>query len=154
VDNTVYAFVKLASYYETDYSKEAIAEFASGINLPDIVRLGESENGDFTLYSMPYYNPLTKESGQAWKEFQQLKRIWSGTSKSYDESGYDYNLRIIEQARQSGLDAGLIESLESINDACTNYGLDYRFEFAQRNLKVDGNNRLILLDVIFNARAD
>lgn len=46
----------------------------------------------------------------------------------------------------------LLESLQDISDSASNYGASYVFEFAPRNLAVDGG-QLILLDPVFDVEA-
>lgn len=153
-DGLVYSFVA-SGQNESDYSKQAIAEFTDQNNpyIPKIEQLGEFDDNGGILYRMPFYQPLTKQSGWAWSEFQLLKQAINCLypDKTY---GYDRNSAIIEYLRQKGqVSSDLVSALEDINTACSNYSLDYLFEFCQRNLKVDDNGHLILLDCIFNRDA-
>jgi len=66
--------------------------------------------------------------------------------------GYDMNQAFIETIIDK-LPESIIDALQSINNACTNYGDYYRFEFCKRNLKVNKDGTLILLDCIFNSHA-
>lgn len=158
VDSMVYSYVNHGRV-ESDYSKEAISEFASddNIHIPQIKKLGDYETGlnSGILYSMPFYEKLTASHVTAWKQYNTLKSAWN-KNNVYGSKGnlswYEWNVKLIESLR-GNISESIIEALESINDACSNYGLDYRFEFPKQNLKVDSNGNLILLDVIFNVLA-
>jgi hypothetical protein len=147
VDGVVYSFVK--QQRETDYSKEAIAEFAIGEHLPDIEKIGIFDDGTM-LFKSRLYQPLTPEYEIAWRQFRILESAWKNCKVS--ESNYDFNYEIIQTLRGQ-IEPSIIESLESLVDACGNYGNSYKLEFARRNLKVDETGKLILLDVIFNRKA-
>lgn len=149
-DGFVYSFVKANdAHNHTDYSKEALSEWASGLNVPEFEKMGIMEDGR-ALYKSPLYNPLTPKNKVAWNQFRILESAWKKTS--YKKFGYEFNYTLIDSVRDV-LPIELIESLESINSACSNYGDSYYFEFPRRNLKIDSNGNLILLDVIFNSHA-
>jgi hypothetical protein len=148
VDEVVYSFVKQGER-ETDYSKEAAAEFAIGEHLPDIEKIGTFDDGTM-LFKSKLYQPLTPEHKTAWKQFRILESAWKKCRVS--ESDYNFNYEIIQTLRGQ-IEPSIIESLESLVDACGNYGNSYKLEFARRNLKVDETGKLILLDVIFNRKA-
>ena len=157
VNNTVYSFVKVSEYELTDYSKEAVAEWASGAHVPDIKKLGYSEDENYLVYSMPYYQPLTAKCGKAWKQAKKLISIYNSMSSADAKTSCDFNQEFIESVRNvANLENGLseiIEDLESLSYACSNYGSDYEMEFTKRNLKIDENGALILLDVMYNHTA-
>jgi hypothetical protein len=148
IDGVVYSFVKQGKR-ETDYSKEAIAEFAIGEHLPNIEKIGFFDNGTM-LFKSKLYQPLTPEHKTAWKQFRIMESAWKKCE--IGESDYNFNYEVIEALRGQ-IEPSIIESLESLVDACGNYGDSYRLEFNKRNLKVDETGKLILLDVIFNRKA-
>jgi hypothetical protein len=148
VDGVVYSFVK-QQRRETDYSKEAIAEFAIGEHLPEIEKIGVFDDGTM-LFKSKLYQPLTPKHKTAWRQFRILESAWKNCRVGV--SDYNFNYEIIEALRGQ-IEPSIIESLESLVDACGNYGDSYRLEFNKRNLKVDEAGRLILLDVIFNRKA-
>jgi len=158
IGNRVYSFVKNGDK-NNDYSKEAIAEFASGLHVPDIRSEGDSQDEKHKIYSMPFYSRLMKESPFAWQQAKKLQVIWkrilssSAWQGSKNTWGYEYNNKIIDAARIEGLPESIIESLESIGNACANYGDKYFFEFSNRNLKIDAQGNLIFLDIVFNGQA-
>ena len=151
VGNRVYSFLKVEN--NTDLSKEAISLFASGANIPQIEKEGYNQDNTRLIFSMPFYSPLTRQNLQAWNQFQIMRRIWNENRRGLDEIGYNYNVRLIELFQAAGIHESITESLTSINDACSNYGLEYMFEFALRNTKVNQDGDLIFLDVIFNSEA-
>jgi len=143
---------------EQDYSKEAIAEFATGEHIPTIARHGEMyapRLGYCDIYSMPQYHKLT---GTAKRQALELRRAWQ---KYHDQNWrnmlktgwYNFNFAMLESFRQSGIDAAICDAIGAILDACSNYGDTYNLEFPLRNMRQDENGRLILLDIIYNVEA-
>jgi hypothetical protein len=151
VGNRVYSFLRIEN--NTDLSKEAISLFASGANIPEIEKEGCNEDDTRLIFSMPFYSPLTRQNIQAWNQFQIMRKIWKENRRGLDEMGYNYNVRLIELFQAANIHESITESLTSINDACSNYGLEYTFELALRNTKVNQDGDLIFLDVIFNSEA-
>jgi hypothetical protein len=151
VGNRVYSFLKIEN--NTDLSKEAISLFASGANVPQIEREGYNEDDTRLIFSMPFYSPLNRQNLQAWNQFQIMRKTWKGNRRGLDEIGYNYNVRLIELFQAAGIPESITESLTSINDACSNYGQEYTFEFALRNTKINQNGDIIFLDVIYNSQA-
>ena len=60
---------------------------------------------------------------------------------------------VIDCAETSGLEPGLVRALRLLADAASNYGPEYTFEFAARNLATTENGHLILLDAVFSMRS-
>lgn len=151
-DNTVYSFVS-SHKKEVDYSKQAIAGInTKNIFIPDIENLGILGNIGIMVYKMAFYQDLKPENKTAWSQFKTLQKACENINVNDYKFGYDRNNLIIDSVREV-LPVELIEALENINSACSNYSQNYYFEFQQRNLKVDEQGNLILLDVIFNAHA-
>jgi len=156
VDSIVYSFVNTSGRH-VDLSKEAVAYFTDeeNIHIPKIEKLGDYDKGvkDYgIIFKMPYYEKLTASHKIAWNQYKTLKSAWYKANKKDSESWFDFNCHIIESLR-GNISESIIDALESINNACTNYSLDYKFEFPTANLKVDSSGNLILLDVIFNVKA-
>ena len=151
-EGIVYSFIKENNNREFDYSKEGIAEWAdnNNIHVPDFNYMGTFDDGT-KLYTSPLYGDLKASHKIAWSQYKQLKNAWESIPFTL-ERGYYKNNRIIDSLRDI-VSGELIEALETINDSCSNYGDYYLFEFPKRNLKVDSDGNLILLDVIFNPRA-
>ena len=153
-DNFVYSFVKYGNR-ESDYSKEAISLYTDENNphIPEFEKL-DSPSDFYMIFKSPYYKELTTENKEAWKIAKELKRIWQNTQYSIHKNGWNTNEDIINRLKESAIiPDSIIEAIESINVACSNYGLDYYLEFPKRNLKVNDNGELILLDCIFNSKA-
>jgi hypothetical protein len=148
---SVYSFVKTYGLKEVDYSKQGIALYTSNNPyIPDFKILGDLDN--FEVFKSPLYHPLKKENKIAWNEAKILTKIWSHYFGNSSKSNYDINKDLIIDCTGLLTDE-LIEALTSINDAMSNYGDTYRFEFPVRNLAVDDTGHLILLDIIFNTHA-
>ena len=150
--------------------KDALACFARPIpHVPDVTRYnseGNAINGRATereVYSMPYYRPLRASFKEAWAQFRELQRAneearaealsgrdWQNRPKRLANEGHVANALTIEKAQ---VPAELTAALEEINSAISNYGAGCTFEFAQRNLAVDSDGRLVLLDIAFDSEA-
>ena len=155
----VYAEVKDG----TDYSKNIMSEVYSDQKskyLPAIEYLGTYK--DRNIFRMPKYKmPLRQsDSEKAWTTYRKLSEArdmaWYGTHKgklSPGQSvyiGYDVANKTIELARKSKVDFGILRVLERIRDTMANYGAEYTFEFAPRNLGTDASGNLILVDIVFS----
>lgn len=149
-ENSVYAIVNHGQKH-SDYSKEAVANFASGLNVPEIEVLGHTDSA--IIYKMPLYQPLTTKNYKAWDNFRMLLKCWNQTSGKVFRSGLDFNYSFLDRVKESALDEEIKESVESIISAGSNYGDNYRIEICKRNLAVDDKGNLILLDILFNADA-
>jgi hypothetical protein len=154
-DGFVYSFLKMDTR-EFDFSKEGIALFSTCENshMPKIESLGEDDEENRVYKSEYYPNKLTTKNKQAWRDYKLLAQIAKESIINDGmHKGYDTNVKIITKARELGLKESILEALESINVALTNYDLTYCFEFRPCNLKVSDDGELILLDVIFNKKA-
>lgn len=59
--------------------------------------------------------------------------------------------QVVECAAESpDVPPGLVRALEILADNAANYGADWTFEFAPRNLATTSKGHLILLDVLFS----
>ena len=157
--------------YGCDYSKEVLANCDVMTHLPRVER--EGSIGDDYLFTCPYYSRLTAAHKTAWKQYKLLAKLredaWRAVvmPKSHEGGisryGSDVNLHVIHALgehlsmleQSNKLDEYvncnvLLSALQEIVDAAINYGHDYVFEFAPRNLAVDESGRLILLDPIFS----
>ena len=134
-----------------DYTKEGISEFANGLNVPQIQRLGYTRDLKSQVYKMPYYKKLTKKDyPTAWN---QAKILQMELNNAGNICGYNDNDKWLDSL-YGKIDESIIESLREINYALGNYDSEsYCFEFPIRNLKVDFDGNLILLDVIFNKKS-
>jgi len=152
-DGFVYSIVKNGQK-ESDYSKQAVGEWADSDNLhiPEIEFLGEDDNNCLIYKAVYYQNKLTAAHSSAWAEYKTLKRIWMDNI-NFDRLGFVQNNKIIDLARAAGVKESICDALQSISDSCRNYGDFYFLEFRTCNLKVNDAGELILLDAIFNKKA-
>jgi hypothetical protein len=154
-DGFVYSFLK-NDCRDFDYSKEGIALFTNCENshMPKIESCGEDDKENKVYKSVYYSNKLTAKNKKAWADYKLLAQVTKDCIiKDGMHKGYDTNVKIITKARELGLNESILEALEDINIALTNYDLTYCFEFRPVNLKVSDSGDLILLDVIFNSKA-
>lgn len=107
------------------------------------------------VYVLPVYDvPVTKaKSAKAWKDFQVLKKASDASHRwpSPWRSGYEHNVEIVE-AVKGKVSSTLHEALEILVSWAANFSDQMLFEFAARNLAVDGNGNLVLLDPLFQRR--
>lgn len=156
-DGIVYSYLKKSDSPDgIDYSKIAVAEWTEdNIHIPEFKIYGETES--HYILTSPLYDNLSPAYTRAWNQFKILQREYDiflyANYKNY-KFGYDLNRAFLNSLTGIvGLSDSIIDGLNSINDACTNYGNFYRFEFAKRNMKVNQDGTLILLDCIFNSHA-
>ena len=127
-----------------DNAKECIALFCKGYRyLPTITRLDYLDDGS-AVYSMPFYNKLTKQHKGAWKQYKTLLHF-------FDEYGYDTE-KILLNIDQLKVSTGLKNSLIRLIEMMSNYNNyeNLKFELPKNNLAVTKYGRLILLDIIFD----
>ncbi|MFM9972922.1 MAG: hypothetical protein ACKVQK_31485 [Burkholderiales bacterium] len=158
VGDSVYSFVNNGNRH-SDYSKEAVSMWAdsNNVHIPQIEKMGNYDNkhGYGILYKMPYYESLSVKHAEARSQFKKLKKafdknLWNVSN----ELGFEKNQRLIQYLRDNSPELeSIIDALESIDGAGRNYGDNYIIEIGKRNIKVDSEGRLILLDVLFNADA-
>jgi len=131
--------------------KEAIAMFAQGhVHVPVVEKLDSLPDEETVLYRMDYYEPLTSAHKTAWQHFRALQRILED-ARSTRDFGHDIMNAVCDGAREAKLPDSLIEALEALTIAGSTYGDGVCFEFAQRNLGVDEQGRLVLRDILFDA---
>ncbi len=138
---------------QMDYSKQALALFAgTGKHIPQIERLDFGDGWE--VYELPFYQRLTKDSATPWKQFQTLRKLWQKNSFCFRQSRYERMENFLEMVKESNLPTSLVEDLESIISAFSTFGEDaFLLEFSVRNLAVDSEGNLILLDIGFSPAA-
>lgn len=147
--DTVYTFTN-----EHDYSKEAISMWCDTEikHIPKIEYVGDS--GLQRVYKMPLYKKLMAKNKKAWEQYKELQRaenkkfefIQSIPNFNWKIHGLDIMHKMIDIIQNEEIK----EALTEIRNGISNYGLSYCFEFPKRNLVVDENDDIILLDVVFN----
>lgn len=124
-------------------------------HLPKVEKLGHTH--DKTVYVMPLYRaPFRKADSLAgWKDFVAIKKCWETARRTqgHKASGYDINFATVACARDAGVRKAMVDALENLMDTAANYGSEYTFEFAPRNLATDARGNLILLDVLYDREA-
>ena len=148
-----------------DYAKEILAMiYDDGDRSPYIPPVKrEGMTNDASVFSMPLYKaPLRKaDSPKAWAQYRTLMRCWSqaqtvvrkrlGYRERMTYYGYDIMVQTVECAEvDKDATPGLIRALELLRDAAANYGSDWSFEFAPRNLATTKGGNLVLLDALFS----
>lgn len=138
-----------------EYSKELLARIWEDDNgsphLPYVRRLGSLPDGE--AYIMPRYEvPLRASHTAAWASFKVLRDCWQGLRWDDRQHGY-YAMEKVLGCSEHKLTPELHAALSTLRDYAADYGEDYAFEFAPRNLGVDKNGTLILLDVVFGKDA-
>ena len=147
-----------------DYTKEAIADWTDHNNphIPQIKR--ESINNslsslpylDFYVFSMPHYG-VTK--GEARKTARQLIDLWwefmaRNPIRNHNAEWLFYDrCDAFLNTLEGDFSDTLIDALESILGAMTNYSQAVNWDFKMDNFKMDNEGNLILLDVIFDITA-
>ena len=81
------------------------------------------------------------------------KEVLRTKGRSIDDWGYPLNYETVECVKNKGISPAVAEALESVMSTAANYGSDYAFEFAPRNLATDDQGNLVLLDVVFSLDA-
>ena len=153
---TVYLRVKPG-----DSSKHILSD-CDGSHIPQLERIGMS--GDDDIWRTRYYERLSAKHKAAWSQYRRLSKenmaarvanmhqAWNSGPRSSVDWGYAAMVDTV--SRMDGTaDRTLQEALQAIVDSAANYGQSYTFEFAPRNLAVDGDGTLILLDPIFDLEA-
>lgn len=140
-----------------DYSKRILGD-CSGPYFPKLEYLGPYSSCE--VFKTTYYRKLTAKSKQAWKEFRACQKArdeaWSQTLNQYRQQSVSQLGQVcigktLDILRDAGsVSEELLEALEELASAAGNYGSGYTFEFAARNLAVDENDHLILLDPVFD----
>lgn len=127
-----------------DTAKECIALFCKGHRyLPAITRLNYLDDGS-AVYSMPFYNKLTKRHKTAWQQYKILQHFFS--DYNYDTEQILTNIDKLKAS--TGLKTSLIRLIEMM--ASYNNYENLKFELPKYNLAVTKSGRLILLDIIFD----
>jgi hypothetical protein len=112
----------------------------TGTHLPVTEKIGYQ--GEKEVYRSVLYQPLTKEHTAAWGHFRELKRLLGdsrGTYVRYVEEDKIESLSIPNQMKHD---------LINLFNWALNYDYNSFFEVSPRNLKVDSDGNLILLDVV------
>lgn len=142
-----------------DYSKHILSN-CDGPYIPQLDRIGDVQAGH-TVWQTRYYRRLRATDTLAWKQFRAIAQCrevaWTEVMRASDTRKTPYYTlgnqvihRTIEKFRDEYNYPELADALDQIADECDNYGSSYVFEFAARNLGVNNDGGLILLDPVFD----
>jgi hypothetical protein len=145
---------------EHDSSKQLLSQ-CRGEHIPHLRCLGDI--GERVLYETTYYQPLTAQIKGAWAQYKLLREAYDCAMRMFHDRR---NRRepLQEQVRQANqvfsdqvadatyISDSLKDSVESMMTWVDNWP-GYLIEIAKRNLAVDCQGRLILLDPCFDADA-
>ncbi len=148
----------------TDYSKEMLYRLDSdNPHIPKVEMIGELSRCRSNVYKMPLYQALEAKHKEAWQQFKELAKLREQAWKEVFIDGrewnklFNYHLGIMMCQRFCDLvqtsvivPETLKEALEELTNEISNYGDSWVFEFAKRNLVVDKNGNLVLLDCLFD----
>lgn len=162
--STVYLLVNQS---DGDYSKEILGQLQDRPYIPRLKHLGDLErSGRFgrsdsvEVYETVFYRRLNASFKDAWRAYKQMRdaREAAFTAKFYNRdnrASYFNGAAIMDDtldrlAALPDFPADLLATLRDIADEASNYGASYTFEFIPRNLAVDADGGLILLDPVFD----
>jgi hypothetical protein len=109
-------------------------------HVPAVERFGFlADPPDKKVYVMPHYRaPLRKGDGaQAWADYRTLEKCWRGERST----------------PAPGVTPSVVEALADLVDTASNYSTEYALEIVPRNLATDAEERLVLLDVLYDREA-
>lgn len=130
-----------------DPAKECLALFTvENIHLPELTTL--EDIGEKRAYKMLYYEALTAQHKEAWEQYKLLKKVID--TVRYNHPGkykcYEVYRELVNTCE--GLKESIKEAVNSLLDGMANYTENVFIEVSPRNLKVNENGELILLDII------
>lgn len=142
------------------HGKEILAHAAERCvspHLPRVERWGElPPRGPLRareVWVMPYYRPLIcEESPAAWAQLNALRKCATDTDNLLgDDIGALHNYQTLFYARvHLSSEPALLAALEVLVEEAALASEDYVFEFSPRNVAVDDEGHLVLLDVLYD----
>ena len=148
----VYAFTD-DDIYDKEIAASVYEDDKTNPHVPAVERFGHTH--DQSVWKMPHYRtPLRKsDSPEAWatyKVMEQCRDAATDAPNSKQRSGYQINEQALSCARLLVRNKQVLDALEAFKNTAANYGEDYVFEFAPRNLATDAKGNLVFLDVLFD----
>jgi hypothetical protein len=155
--------------WSVDVVKDCIEKWADQDNkhVPVQERIDYLDDGRL-LFKAKFYRPLMARHKTAWKQFRILEAAREEAVKQlytmnnvghygdmsyrqfWTSRGHQVASLTIDLVRDE-LPEELIDALESIYGAASSAGSGMTFEFAKRNLAIDEEENLILLDIAFDS---
>jgi hypothetical protein len=112
--------------------------------------------GYCNVYESKLYAKLTANNKDAWRIAKILRQTWESVYRAnirklqHHDRWYEVCYDYIDTLRDnSNIPESIIHALDCIYSWATAYGPNFLFEFPTRNLKVDQDGNLILLDIVF-----
>jgi len=145
--------VFLVGKANNDYSKEAVALWCSELkHIPKLERVYRDE--DTEIFKTVYTPGLKAKDRDAWSDYKKLRGLWENY---LTENLSPTRLQFVAQNFRTVLDdadikESLKEALEEMIEAVSNYDGEWLLEFAPRNLGVDEEGNLILLDILYDRK--
>ncbi len=155
--------------------KEALALWCEkSPHLPSMTNEGEVSTSSlkgvtwYTVYKTSFTEKLTAKHKTAWKQYKILKSAWENArtnllvsktkvlatlgKNSLREIPFSYMLEEFLEILRSCADfpSSLIDAIEDLGNAASNYGDSMYFEFSPRNLGVTEDGVLVLRDILFD----
>jgi len=142
-----------------DYSKRVLTELETeNPHIPKVELIGELDSDRSDVFRMPLYKPLTAKEKEAWKQFKELARLREQAWDNAFRTGQRFNAynavnmcedfaSLVEESE--AFPEELKEAVRMLADACRERST-WVMEIAKRNLCVDEEGRLILLDCMFD----
>jgi hypothetical protein len=153
----VFAFEREGSS-DKEIAKRAHAELPGNPHIPAVEYFGETATE--RVYVMPFYDtPLRKKQDPAgWRDYTIARDCKDEEHRKLkpEHWGYPLNEAIIACAKERGMRPAVLQALDQFMVTASDYGYDYAFEFAPRNLATDHRDifeKLVLLDVVYSRDA-
>jgi len=145
----------------TDHSKRILAELETeNPHIPKVELIGELDSDRSDVFRMPLYKPLTAKAKEAWKQFKELAKLREQACNNAFRLGWNQKFNpynavqmcedfacLVEESK--AFPEELKEAVRMLADACQERST-WVMEIAKRNLCVDEQGRLILLDCMFD----
>jgi len=132
------------------FMKESIALFADKIpHVPDIEYLGMLDSGA-QVFKMPFYEKLRKKHAEAWSHYRTIMAVREEMILERPR-GLQEDLRDTVEKLQGRVPDALVRAFETIIEASLTYE-ETMLDLGPRNLAVDSDGCLILLDILFQPK--
>ncbi len=136
--------------YDKEIAESAHDSLPKNPHIPAVEKYGATR--DKTVYVMPFYHtPLRKSADPAgWNDYAIAKKCFDESRVMFYQGhrGFDVNHAVVECVKDRGVRAAVVDALDALKDTASNYSDEYVFELKPRNLAMDDNGNLVLLDVL------
>ena len=120
-------------------------------HIPAVEYFGATE--DKAIYTMPFYKtPYRKaNAGDSWDDYSILKECLYNSNSKYRHDR-KVNDETVKCAKRVGVEPGVVKALAALDKATKKFSPKYAFEFSPRNIGVDDDGNMVLLDVLFDRK--